>query len=81
MKSIRRFTVCAALAASVCIAALLPAGTAEAAARVTAPYIANPAKLISGAEYEIMVRLSGKYITAAADGNIATPIISRSLPS
>ena len=39
-------------------------------AAVAADYADEYGEIISGADYTIMVRLSGKYITAANDGNI-----------
>ncbi len=39
-------------------------------AAVTADYADSYGEVISGADYTIMVRLSGKYITAANDGNV-----------
>ncbi|EWM53557.1 family 43 glycosylhydrolase [Ruminococcus flavefaciens] len=39
-------------------------------AAVTAGYADEYGDVISGADYTIMVRLSGKYITAASDGNV-----------
>lgn len=52
------------------LTAACPAIPASAANPVTAPYVNKAAGIVSGADYTIMVRLSGKYITAAADGNI-----------
>lgn len=62
-------TVCKVLLAA-SAAAMLPAVHASAANPVTAPYVNKAAGIVSGADYTIMVRLSGKYITAATDGNI-----------
>ena len=39
-------------------------------AAVTADYADEYGEVISGADYTIMVRLSGKFITAASDGNV-----------
>ena len=51
-------------------AASLPAFQASAANPVSAPYVNKAAGIVSGADYTIMVRLSGKFITAASDGNV-----------
>ena len=40
------------------------------AAGLTTEYADAGSRLVSGAEYTIMVRLSGKFITAASDGNV-----------
>ena len=70
MRNIKKISVLAALtAAALLSAAAVPFMQAEAAQGVTTPYACPAAKIISGAEYQIMVRLSGKYITAAG-GNI-----------
>lgn len=39
-------------------------------AAITADYADEYGEVISGGDYTIMVRLSGKYITAASDGNV-----------
>ena len=39
-------------------------------AEVTADFADSYGEVISGADYTIMVRLSGKYITASSDGNV-----------
>lgn len=51
-------------------AAAFPAVQTSAANPVSAPYVNKSAGIVSGAEYTIMVRLSGKFVTAAADGNV-----------
>ena len=59
-----------ALLITAAAAAAFPNVQASAAEPVSAPYVNKSAGIVSGAEYTIMVRLSGKYITAAADGNV-----------
>ena len=59
--------VFAALSAAALVLSAYPV-TARAA--VTANYADSYGEVISGADYTIMVRLSGKYITAANDGNV-----------
>ena len=48
----------------------LSAGVSAGAETVKADYADALEKIVSGAEYTIMVRLSGKFITAASDGNV-----------
>ena len=58
-------------AASLLTAAAAITGIRVSAANpVTAPYVNKAAGIVSGADYTIMVRLSGKFITAASDGNV-----------
>ena len=58
------------LAAAGAAALALTACPVTAQAAVTADFADEYGEVISGADYTIMVRLSGKYITAASDGNV-----------
>lgn len=58
------------LSALLITAAAIPNMHASAANPVTAPYISKSAGIVSGADYTIMVRLSGKFITASENGNV-----------
>ena len=60
------------IAAAAAFAVALQAApmTVSAASPVTAEYADSYGEIISGADYNIMVRLSGKHITAASDGNV-----------
>lgn len=54
-----------------CTAMLLPSAAADAAgAAVCADYADGAKKIAFGTDYTVMVRLSGKFITAADDGNV-----------
>jgi GH43 family beta-xylosidase len=57
----------AAAGAAICALAACPA---SANAQITADFADEYGEVISGADYTIMVRLSGKYISAANDGNV-----------
>ncbi len=61
--------VCTALLAS---AAPFPSAAAddERPAPLSAPYADSAGDVVCGAEYTLMVRLSGKFVTAASDGNV-----------
>ena len=59
-----------AAAAAFAIALQAAPMTVSAESSVTAEYADSYGEIISGADYTIMVRLSGKYITAASDGNV-----------
>ena len=58
------------LAAAGAAALAMTACPVTAQAAVTADFADEYGEVISGADYTIMVRLSGKYITAASDGNV-----------
>ena len=58
------------LAAASAAALVFAACPVTAQAAVTADFADEYGEVISGADYTIMVRLSGKYITAANDGNV-----------
>ncbi len=64
----------ALLISAAVIAQALPAVSTVTAAGeppvVSAVYADSEGDVVSGAEYTIMVRLSGKYVTAASDGNV-----------
>jgi GH43 family beta-xylosidase len=57
----------AAVSAATLFAACCPVNAYSA---VTADFADSYGEIISGTDYTIMVRLSGKYITAASDGNV-----------
>ena len=61
--------VSAMLLAAAAVTAV-PAVQASAAEPVSAPYVNKAAGIVSGADYTIMVRLSGKFVTASEDGNV-----------
>ena len=58
------------LAAASAAALAFAACPVTAQAAVTADFADEYGEVISGADYTIMVRLSGKYVTAANDGNV-----------
>ncbi|WP_294410658.1 family 43 glycosylhydrolase [uncultured Ruminococcus sp.] len=58
------------LAAASAAALAFAACPVSAQAAVTADFADEYGEVISGADYTIMVRLSGKYVTAANDGNV-----------
>lgn len=58
------------LAAAGAAALAFTACPVTAQAAVTADFADEYGEVISGADYTIMVRLSGKYVTAASDGNV-----------
>lgn len=58
------------LAAASAAALAFAACPVTAKAAVTADFADEYGEVISGADYTIMVRLSGKYVTAANDGNV-----------
>ena len=58
------------LAAASTAALIIAACPVNVRAVVTADFADSYGEVISGADYTIMVRLSGKYITAASDGNV-----------
>ena len=62
------------LCSSLAAASFPAAVTADSAGKTDAPLSAVCAdsygEVVSGCEYTIMVRLSGKYLTAAQDGNV-----------
>lgn len=65
----KRYLTAALLAG--CMLPLLPAPAADAAdAAVCASYADAAKKIAFGTDYTVMVRLSGKFITAADDGNV-----------
>lgn len=73
MKIIRKFAVITAAACLFIPSAGMPQKQAEAAAEhqgITAVYADGFGDVLSGAQYSIMVRLNGKFVTAAADGNV-----------
>ena len=71
MKFIRRLTgMCTALLMAAQAAPFMPSQAEAAGAAVCAEYADEYGEVISGLEYTIMVRLSGKYITAADNGNV-----------
>ena len=70
MKSNHILKAVSAMLLTAAAAAACPCLQASAANPVTAPYVNKSAGIVSGADYTIMVRLSGKFITAAADGNV-----------
>ncbi|MCR4760805.1 MAG: family 43 glycosylhydrolase [Oscillospiraceae bacterium] len=71
MKKKRLLQTVSALLLAGCTAVLLPASGAKAAAPAVCASYADSAKRIAfGTDYTIMVRLSGKFITAASDGNV-----------
>lgn len=61
--------VSAMLLAAAAVTAV-PAVQASAAEPVSAPYVNKAAGIVSGADYTIVVRLSGKFVTASEDGNV-----------
>ena len=62
------------LCSSLAAASFTAAVTADSAGKTDAPLSAvcadSSGDVVSGCEYTIMVRLSGKYLTAAQDGNV-----------
>ena len=73
MKQKRIVSLLTALAAAVLPAGTAPPSEQSAAAAepaVSAGYADTAGRVISGAEYRFMVRLSGKYITADSGGNL-----------
>ena len=58
------------LAAAGTAALVITACPVSVRAAVTADFADSYGEVLSGADYTIMVRLSGKYITAASDGNV-----------
>ncbi|MBQ6034460.1 MAG: RICIN domain-containing protein, partial [Ruminococcus sp.] len=58
------------LAAASAAALAFAACPVTAQAAVTVDFADEYGEVISGADYTIMVRLSGKYVTAANDGNV-----------
>mgnify|MGYP002626830679 FL=1 len=60
--------VLAAASTAALVAAACP--PVQSFAAVSADYADSFGEVISGGDYTIMVRLSGKYITAASDGNV-----------
>ena len=65
MNGLKRLLAAASAAALAFAACPVPAQAA-----VTADFADEYGEVISGADYTIMVRLSGKYVTAANDGNV-----------
>ena len=72
MKNKKTASLLTALSLTVLSAASLPAeqGTAAGQPAVTLSCADTAGRVLSGAEYTFMVRLSGKYITADTDGNL-----------
>lgn len=66
----KRRRIAASAAALVIAGTAYPGSIDRASGIVSSERIDSSGNIISGCEYTIMVRLSGKYVTASADGNV-----------
>ena len=71
MKTKRTFAALSAAVLTALSAGTFPQAEQASAAQFTAEYADTAGRVISGATYTVMSRLSGKLITAEADGNAA----------